>query len=51
MLWDDGTKYGTRPGICHFYVHAPIKTAHLTPDDADALRDEVYGVIKKGLSG
>jgi 1-acyl-sn-glycerol-3-phosphate acyltransferase len=46
MLWDDGTKHGTKPGICNFYVHKPIDTSHLTPADADALRDEVYGLIK-----
>lgn len=44
-LWDDGTKYGTKPGICNFYVHKPIDTTNLLPIDADALRDEVYGII------
>jgi 1-acyl-sn-glycerol-3-phosphate acyltransferase len=47
MLWDDGTKYGTRPGVCKFYVHKPIETAGLT--DADALRDEVYAIIGRKL--
>lgn len=45
MLWDDGTKYGTRPGVCDIYVHKPVETAHLTADDADALREEVYHII------
>jgi 1-acyl-sn-glycerol-3-phosphate acyltransferase len=49
MLWDDGTKYGTRPGICNFYVHKPIDTTHLTAADADALRDEVYDIISQKL--
>ena len=49
MLWDDGTKYGTRPGICNFYVHKPIDTTNLT--DADALRDEVYDIISKKIAG
>lgn len=44
-LWDDGTEYGTRPGVIHFHVHKPIDTAHLTLDDADALRDQVRGII------
>ncbi len=48
-LWDDGTKYGTRPGICDFYVHKPIETANLTADDADALREEVRNVISRKL--
>lgn len=49
MLWDDGTKYGTRPGVCHYHVHKPIETAHLSAADADALRDEVYRMIGRQL--
>ncbi len=49
MLWDDGTKYGTRPGIVNFYVHKPIETTGLTLNDADALRDKVYGIIRQKL--
>jgi 1-acyl-sn-glycerol-3-phosphate acyltransferase len=48
MLWDDGTKYGTHPGICKFYVHKPIDTTNLT--DADALRDEVFNIIAQKIS-
>ena len=50
-LWDDGTEYGTRPGVLHFHVHQPIETKHLNPDDADALRDKVHAIIagKLGL--
>jgi 1-acyl-sn-glycerol-3-phosphate acyltransferase len=47
MLWDDGTKYGTKPGICKIFVHQPIETAHLSVNDADALRDKVYNMIEK----
>jgi len=47
LFYDDGVKYGSRPGICHIYVHKPIETAHLSIDDADALRDRVYGLIKE----
>ena len=47
VLWDDGAKYGSRPGICDVYVHKPIETAHLTMDDAEALKDQVYGLIKE----
>jgi len=50
MLWDDGTKYGTRPGVCNYYVHQPVETAHLTAADADALRDKVYAIIEEGLN-
>jgi 1-acyl-sn-glycerol-3-phosphate acyltransferase len=48
-LWDDGAKYGSKPGICKIFVHKPIETAHLTVDDADTLRDEVYEIIKQKI--
>jgi len=47
MLWDTGTKYGSRPGICNIFVHKPIETAHLTITDADDLRDQVYRIIQQ----
>ena len=47
ILWDSGMEYGSKPGICNIFVHKPVETAHLTLDDADALRDEVYGIIKQ----
>ena len=46
ILWDTGTKHGSRPGVCKIFVHRPIETAHLTIDDADDLRDEVYRIMK-----
>ncbi len=49
VLWDDGKELGSRPGICDIFVHKPIETAHLTLDDADALRDEVFNIIDKKL--
>jgi len=45
VLWDDGLKYGSRPGICKIFVHKPIQTEGLTVDDADRLRDDVFRVI------
>ena len=50
ILWDDGLKYGSKPGVCNIFVHKPIETAHLTIDDADALRDEVHTIISKKLA-
>src|ERR1700743_1786582 len=49
VFWNTGKEYGSRPGICDIFVHKPIETAHLTVDDADALRDEVYDIINKKL--
>jgi 1-acyl-sn-glycerol-3-phosphate acyltransferase len=47
ILWNTGTEKGSKPGICNIFVHQPIETAHLTIDDADALRDKVHGIIKQ----
>ncbi|MDB5024915.1 MAG: 1-acyl-sn-glycerol-3-phosphate acyltransferase [Mucilaginibacter sp.] len=47
ILWDNGTKYGSRPGICNIFVHQPIETAHLTVDDTADLRDKVYHIIQQ----
>lgn len=49
VMWDDGRLYGSRPGICHIFVHKPIETADMTVEDADLLKDEVYRVIKQKL--
>ena len=49
MLWDDGVKYGTHPGIVKFYVHKPIETSRLTIADADTLRDEVFRIISSSI--
>jgi len=47
VLWNTGSEYGSRPGICNIFVHKPVETAHLTIDDADTLRDEVHEMIRK----
>ena len=49
VLWDDGLKYGSKPGVCHIFVHKPIETKDMTVDDADALRDRVYAIMDKKL--
>ncbi len=51
IMWDDGSKYGTRPGISDVRVHKPIETSHLSLDDADHLRDQVYEIIHQELNG
>ncbi|MFD0792258.1 lysophospholipid acyltransferase family protein [Mucilaginibacter litoreus] len=50
ILWDDGKKFGSKPGVCDIFVHKPIETAHLTIDDADTLRDEVFDIINTKLN-
>ena len=49
VFWNTGKEYGSRPGICDIFVHKPVETAHLTVEDADALRDEVYHIIESKL--
>jgi len=50
VLWNTGTQFGSRPGICNIFVHKPVETAHLTLDDADTLRDEVYEMIRQKIA-
>ncbi len=50
VLWDTGLRYGSKPGICNIFVHEPVETADLTLDDADALRDKVFGIIEQKLN-
>lgn len=49
LMWDDGKRYGTRPGICDIAVHAPIDTKKLTADDADDLKNKVFEIINNKL--
>ncbi len=49
VLWDDGLKLGSKPGNCHIFVHKPIETTGLGPDDADELKQRVFDVIKQKL--
>lgn len=49
VCWDDAKQFGSRPGICDVYVHKPIETAHLTLNDADALKDQVFALMKQKL--
>ncbi len=50
LMWDDGKRYGTSPGICDIWVHAPIDTSCLTLTDAEDLKAKVYGVISSQLN-
>lgn len=48
-MWDDGAKYGTRPGICNIYVHKPVSTKELNIDDSDLLKDRIFELINSKL--
>ncbi len=45
MLWDDGTKYGVKPGICRLLVHRPIEIGQLTMADVDDLKNRVRAIV------
>ena len=45
LMWDDGRRYGSRPGICDIYVHKPIFTEDMDAEGADMLKDEVFRLI------
>ncbi|NII82453.1 1-acyl-sn-glycerol-3-phosphate acyltransferase [Pedobacter sp. SG908] len=47
--WDDGAKYGSKPGICDIYVHKPINTLTLADIDSDVLKEKVYRLIDSKL--
>jgi 1-acyl-sn-glycerol-3-phosphate acyltransferase len=46
VLWDDGFKYGSRPGICRIFLHKPVGTAHLNAADAEDLKLKVFEMMK-----
>ena len=49
LMWDNGFKYGTRPGIVEIYVHTPISTLILAADNDDDLKEQVYNKINSKL--
>ena len=50
IYWDEATRFGSRPGVIHAAVLAPIETKQLTLDAADGLRDEVHNRISNQWS-
>jgi len=51
LLWDDGSRFGSKPGTSRVYVHEPIETAAMNIQEADELRDHVYSLINAKLNG
>jgi len=50
LMWDDGAKYGSKPGICDIYIHAPIDTSGMLHSDAENLRDTVFKIMQDRYS-
>jgi 1-acyl-sn-glycerol-3-phosphate acyltransferase len=49
LVWNDGRKYGSRPGHCKIHIHKPIFTSDLHADDADLLKEMVFQKIESKL--
>jgi len=47
IFWDEGKRFGSRPGIVHIDVLTPVGTANLRLEHADEVRNEVHARIKK----
>lgn len=47
--WDDGARYGSKPGICDIYIHKPIYTSGLQDTDTDMLKEQVFKLIESKL--
>lgn len=50
LMWDDGKKYGSKPGICDIYIHSPIETASMKLEDEDDLKETVFKLIDSKLA-
>lgn len=50
LMWDDGKRYGSKPGICDICVHSPINTAGMNAKDVESLKDKVYQMINGTLA-
>jgi len=49
LLWDDGKKFGSRPGRCDIYIHKPIFTQDLDVAEDAFLKEKVYRLIDSKL--
>ncbi len=47
LMWDDGFKYGSHPGVGQLWVHEPIDTKGMNVDDADLLKEQVYQKLQQ----
>ena len=51
LLWDDGARFGSKPGNSQVFVHEPLETAAMNITEAEELRDHVFSLISKKLHG
>lgn len=49
LIWDDGARFGSRPGICDIYIHKPIFTDKLALKEDELLKLTVFNKINSKL--
>ncbi|MBK0384220.1 1-acyl-sn-glycerol-3-phosphate acyltransferase [Pedobacter sp. SD-b] len=49
LFWDDGIKYGCKPGVSHICIHKPIETIGMDVKDDEVLKQMVYDKIASKL--
>lgn len=49
LLWDDGGKYGSRPGTIHISVLKPIAADHLMTENLASIEDLTYNRMQETL--
>lgn len=49
LMWDDGSKFGSKPGISHVIVHKPVDTAKAGIVNADELSNQIFRLINQDL--
>ncbi len=49
LIWDDGSRFGSRPGICDIYVHKPIFTEGMELGADEILKSQVFNTINSKL--
>ncbi len=48
-MWDDGSRQGSRPGICKVKVFTPVETASLTVGDESSLSETIHKLFETEL--
>jgi 1-acyl-sn-glycerol-3-phosphate acyltransferase len=46
ILWDDGQKFGSKPGVIHISILKPVDTKDINADKYNTLQQKVYNEMK-----
>nr|WP_304068599.1 lysophospholipid acyltransferase family protein [Pedobacter glucosidilyticus] len=50
LLWDDGKRYGSKPGKCNIMIHEPVYTENLSEKDEENLKNNVFEIVHSALN-